>query len=94
MARIEVAAPFILALAHIGSDLACGAKPARGGLVYRVVRGERIRIRGGGGTGDEQRVAVEEAADGGIVEPGAELGDAERLQQVTLVPLLAAVDSR
>src|ERR1044071_6253380 len=47
------------------------------GSVHRVVRYKRIGIRSRRCPWDQERVAAEEAADGGVVEAGAELGGGE-----------------
>src|ERR1044071_8257305 len=67
-------------------------KPAWIRIINRVIRSKCIRIGCRRGARDEKRVAAQEAADGWIVEAGAQLGDAEGGEGVAVVPLLVAVE--
>ena len=55
----------------------CWLQPAGIGGVYRIIVGKCIWIGRRGGTRDQKWIAAREAADGWIVEPSAELGDAQ-----------------
>src|SRR5262249_60658088 len=79
----------------IGSvGVGAAVTPGRIGGVDRIVAGERVRIARAAAVAGEERVAAEESADDRIVQSRADLGDAERREQVASVPLLARVELR
>src|SRR5438552_3302770 len=64
---------------------------ARVGPIHGVVARKCVGVGRGRRARDEERVAADEAADRWVVEPRAELGDAEGSKRVAKVPLAVAV---